>query len=78
MNLYKHLEKKKIKKVIMNKLVNTAVEIIITFFLLISIVVGVCWLFDSKPDNLYKVWEFLGCCYVVSLLFFLLFGGNKK
>lgn len=62
----------------MNKLVNTAFEIIITFFLLISIVVGIAWLFDSKPDNLYSVWEFLGYCFVVSLLFFILFGGNKK
>ena len=62
----------------MNKLVNTAVEIIITFFLLISIIVGFAWLFDSKPDNLYSVWEFLGSCLVISLLFFILFGGKIK
>ena len=62
----------------MNKLINTAFEILITLSLLVTIVVGIAWLFDSKPDNLYSVWKFLGNCLIISLLFFILFGGRKN
>jgi len=50
--------------------------LILTFWL--TVIVGIAWLFDYKPDNLYFVW---GVCYkslIVSFLFYLLFGGNKN
>ena len=43
----------------------------------VTIIVGVCWLFDFYPNNLYYVW---GICYknlAVSFLFHLLFGAKK-
>lgn len=48
--------------------------VILTLFC--SIIVGIAWLFDSKPNNLYIVWEFLGSCLAVSSLFQLLFGAK--
>jgi len=44
----------------------------ITF--IITFIVGLAWLFDTTPDNLIKVWKFVGSCFAVSLLFQLLFG----
>lgn len=78
MNLSDTLEKNHLKKVIMNKLVNKVFGTVFTLFLLATIVAGISWLFDSKPDNLYSVWEFLRNCVLVSLLFFILFGGRKN
>lgn len=46
----------------------------LTFF--ITIIVGIAYLFDSKPVNLHKVWKFLGSCLAVSFLFQLLFGAK--
>ena len=62
----------------MSKLINTVFEILITLSILITIVVGIAWLFDSKPDNLYSFWKFLGGCLVISLLFIILFGEKIK
>jgi len=44
----------------------------ITF--IITVIVGLAWLFDATPVNLIKVWKFVGSCFAVSLLFQALFG----
>lgn len=44
--------------------------------LLTSFIVGIAWLFDSEPTNLYLVWKFLGSSLAVSFLFQLLFGAK--
>lgn len=45
---------------------------------LVTLIVFTCWLFDSKPNNLYFVW-YLGLkATTASFLFFILFGGNKN
>lgn len=49
-----------------------AVFFTLTFFT--TIIVGIAYLFDSEPKNLYRFWKFLGNCLVVSFLFQLLFG----
>jgi len=41
-----------------------------------TMIVGIAWVFDSAPNNLYTVWEFLGSCLAVSFLFHLLFGAK--
>lgn len=41
-----------------------------------TFVVGIAYLFDSYPTNLYKVWKFLGSYLAVSFLFQLLFGAK--
>ena len=46
--------------------------LIITLFT--TFIVGIAWLFDATPNNLIRVWKFLGCCLAVSFLFQLLFG----
>lgn len=45
--------------------------------LFLTLLVGICWLFDSKPNNLYFVWHVGLKITTVLLLFFILFGGNK-
>ena len=45
---------------------------IITF--IITVIVGLAWLFDATPVNLIKVWKFVGSCFAISLLFQALFG----
>lgn len=51
---------------------------IFSMFLVLTVfctmILGISWLFDSEPDNLYTVWKFLGSCLAVSFLFQLLFG----
>jgi hypothetical protein len=44
--------------------------------LVVTMFVGIAWLFDCKPNNLYLVWRFLGSCLLVSFLFQLLFGAK--
>lgn len=41
---------------------------------MITLIVGVLWLFDYKPNSLYLVWDI--CCksLIISFLFWLLFG----
>ena len=46
--------------------------IVITMF--ITLIVGVSWLFDYKPNNLYFVWSICYKSLAVSFLFYLLFG----
>lgn len=46
--------------------------------LFITLIVGIAWLFDSKPNNLYFVWHVGLKTTTVSFLFFILFGGNKN
>jgi hypothetical protein len=44
----------------------------------ITFIVGVVWLFDFKPKNLYLVWEVCYSSLAVSFLLFLLFGRIKN
>jgi hypothetical protein len=48
--------------------------IILVLTIFCSMIVGICWLFDSKPINLYIVWRFLIGCLTGSFLVQLLFG----
>jgi len=43
-----------------------------------SIIVGITWLFNFYPSNLYNLWEISYKSFAVSLLFFILFGGKNK
>lgn len=43
-----------------------------------TLIVGIAWLFDFKPNNLYLVWSVCYKSLAVSSLFLILFGGNKK
>lgn len=44
--------------------------------LICTFIVGIAWMFDYKPNNLYLIWKFLGSCLVVSALFQILFGAK--
>jgi hypothetical protein len=45
--------------------------------ILVTLLVGFLWLFEFKPNNLYLVWAICYKSLAVSLLFFILFGGEK-
>jgi len=51
---------------------------ILSITLTVSMLVGVAWLIDLKPKNLYLVWEICYSSLAVSLLLFILFGGRKN
>jgi len=53
-----------------------ALLLVITFA--VTTLVGVAWLFDFKPNNLYFIWSICYKSLAISFLFFILFGGNKK
>ncbi len=43
-----------------------------------TVLVGITWLFDYKPNNLYFVWSISYKSLAVSFLFHLLFGAEIK
>jgi len=45
---------------------------------IITLLVGIAWLFDCKPNNLYLVWKYSYNSLTVSFLFYILFGGKKE
>jgi len=49
-----------------------AMLLVITLFT--TIIVGIAWLFNAQPENLYKIWKFLGGCLAIAFVFQLLFG----
>lgn len=61
----------------MRESVNRIFKTLLTIFIVLSIIVGVAWLFDSEPSNLYTVWKISFEALMCSTLFLILFGGNK-
>lgn len=51
--------------------------LLLTLTGLFTLLVGVLWLFDFKPNNLYLVWEVCYKSLAVSFLFYLLFGEKR-
>jgi len=49
-------------------------EFLLALTLFITCIVGLVWLFDYKPNNLYLVWRYCYNSLAVSFLFYLLFG----
>ena len=52
--------------------------LLLVLTLIVTVIVGVAWLFDYKPNNLYFVWSILYKSLTVSFLFHLLFGAEIK
>lgn len=48
--------------------------LLLVLWLFCSMIVGIAWLFDCEPKNLYFVWEKISIILSVSFLFNLLFG----
>jgi len=53
-------------------------NIAVILWILCSILVGIAWLFDSQPENLYWVWMKLCNIVAITFLFYLLFGGKTN
>lgn len=60
----------------MRTIITKIFAMLLVLTLLTSFIVGIAWLFDSEPTNLYLVWKFLGSSLAVSFLFQLLFGAK--
>lgn len=43
----------------MKKLINGLFAILSAALIAATVIVGAAWLFDTKPENLYTVWEIL-------------------
>jgi len=52
--------------------------VVVIAWVLCSLVVGVAWLVDSQPNNLYWVWMRLCNATAITFLLYLLFGGRKN
>lgn len=50
--------------------------IILTITIFCSLIVGIAWLFNSQPANLYYVWKKLGFLLALAFVFQLLFGAK--
>ena len=62
----------------MRNFITVVFALLLSLTLVVTMLVGVAWLFDFKPNNLYLVWSVCYKSLTVSFLFFILFGGNKK
>lgn len=58
----------------MKILITKVFGFILVMTLFVTMIVGISWLFDYKPNNLYMVWKFLYNSLLISFLFQLLFG----
>lgn len=50
--------------------------VILMLALFCTMIVGIAWLFDKKPENLYTVWKYLGGATLIAFLIQLLFGAK--
>ncbi len=62
----------------MRDFINKVYILLCFICIVLTITVSICWLFDSKPINLYYIWGISCDSVIVSFLFYLLFGGNKN
>lgn len=62
----------------MKNFINKVFTLLSFIVVILSIIVGIAWLFDCKPHNLYYALGISCDCIIVSFLFFILFGGNKN
>jgi uncharacterized membrane protein YqjE len=60
------------------KLVSKAFYFSFSLLMMVTLVVVIAWLFDSKPENLYQVWERGIILTGILFILHLLFGGNKN
>jgi len=49
-----------------------------SLWILCSLIIGIAWLFDSTPNNLYWVWIKLCNTVIIAFLFFILFGKKRN
>jgi len=50
------------------------ITLVVTIFT--TMLVGIAWLFNSQPENLHRVWHFLGNCCLLTSVFWILFGAK--
>jgi hypothetical protein len=62
----------------MKDFITAIFALILSVTLVVTFIVGLAWLFDFKPKNLYLVWEICYSSLAVSFLLFLLFGRIKN
>lgn len=61
----------------MNKLANKLFTLFSFTTIILVLIAGVAWLFDSTPTNLWYVFEISRNCVIMTFLFYLLFGGKR-
>jgi hypothetical protein len=62
----------------MRDLITTIFALLFISTFWITVAVGIAWLFDYYPNNLYNLWEVSYKSFAISLLLLIFFGGNKE
>lgn len=62
----------------MRNFINSVLDTVSTITVILFILIGISWLFDYEPKNLWTMFKYSCNVTAVSFVFYLLFGGKTK